>query len=469
MGESIFSLLNINPDSYRDFPLQANLVNDHQTEKVINGNTRRLKQIEVSMLSDKQIQVSSQSIDEIILKVRKASSSDTEDVEWTTHELRIISYYLVKLQNDNKAFDYALRQIEKCWRNMYFNGLVFYVMNSWNNIPKSEREEICKLITRQLSKYQDRNKRYLQLKNHANFFDENGPLRMASLMVYKDEDLSNAPMLIGYKSSTFSQSYYSDVIINYFMRKDIDDLSIVEDVLNKHTLSRTKKLVYANLIDQADKNGTEMRQNNISRSAARILGDISLSSTWAPFNDATIEEEAKLRRAMECVNKWYARKIIQVFFDVCVQDPNRKDYWLQYVDYVNEFRIAGSSIVRQSLCSDYRTGNSFQNYFIETRSRKNKTAALILYIGNKIFVEFSDLGSLYIYDKSNIVVRTLSSRKYIDGINDLKSSFLPAAVEKSDYGNYCYNQEGSMRHIGYWQLRLTDWFWVVMGMRKVQK
>lgn len=469
MSEDIFSLLSINSDSLRDYPLQANLVNDHQTEKVINGNIRRLKQIEIAIFSDKQIQASPQSIEEIISKVKEASSLDNQDVEWSTHELRIVSYYLMKLQSDSKAFTYALHLLEKHWRNLFFNGLVFYVMNTWNNISKNEREEVCELITGQLSKYQDKNRRYLLLKNHTNFFDENGPLRMAILMVHKDDDIYNAPMLIGYKSSTFSQSYYSDVIINYFKEKQTDNLSVVEDVLNKHTLSRTKKIVYANLVDQADKSGTEMRQNDISRSAARILGDISLSSTWAPFNDATPEEEVKLRHAKDCINKWYARKVIQVFFDICIQDPNRKDFWLKYIDFIIDFRIAGSSAIRQSLCSDYRTGHSFQNHFIETRSQKTKTAALILYIDNKVFVEFSDSGSLYIYNKSNTTVRTLSSKKHINSINDLKNTFLSAAVEKTDYKDYYYQEEGSMRHIGYWQSRLTNWFKEIMHIYTVQE
>lgn len=463
MSEDIFSLLSINSDLLRDYSLQAILVEDHQLEKVINGNIRRLKQIEIAMFSDKQIQVSPQSIEKIISKVKKVSYLDNQDIEWTTHELRIISYYLMKLQNDSRTFTYALQELEKHWKNLFFNGLIFYVMNTWNNIPKIKREEVCRLITNQLSKYQDKNRRYLLLKNHANFFDENGPLRMATLMVHKNDDVYNAPMLIGYKSSTFSQSYYSDVIINYFKEMKTNNLTIVEDVLSKHTLSRTKKLVYANLVEQADKSGTEMHQNNISRSAARILGDISLSSTWAPFNDATPEEETKLRHAKDCINKWHARKVIQVFFDICVQDPNRKDFWLKYIDYVTDFRVAGSSAIRQSLCSDYRTGNYFQNYFIETSSRKVRTAALILYINNKVFVEFSDSGSLYIYNKSNTTVRTLLSTKSIDNINSLKNTYLSVAVEKADYGDYYYyREEGSMRHAGYWQLRLTNWFREIM-------
>lgn len=460
----IFSLLNISSETFQDFPLQAILVTDHQTEKMINSNMRRLKQIESMMLSDKQIQVSTQSIEEVIHKVRKAVKTSAMEIKWSVYELRIVSYYMVKLQNDSEAFTYALLTLENNWRNLFFNGLIFYIMNAWNSMPKKCREDTCKLITSQLNKYQDKNKRYLMLKNHANFFEENGPLRVASLIENINEDLSNAPILIGYKPSTFSLSYYSDVIINYFKKKSTDDLSLIEDVLTKHTLNRTKKLLVANLVEEADQNRTELRQTQISKFASRVLGDISLSSTWAPFNNATPEEEEKLRHARELVNKWYARKVIEVFFDVCVQDPDRKTFWLRYINYITNFRIAGSSAVKFSLNADYRISEMFHYYFVETNSRKNKTAALILYIRDKVFVEFSDLGSLYIYNKDNSTIKTLINKKYIDSINDLKDTFLPQAVDASEYGYFYFSQEGNMRHAGKWQYRLDYWFRQILNI-----
>lgn len=454
---NIFDLLNINAEIFRNFPHQANLVSDHQLEKVINGNTRRLKQIELAMLSDKQINVSQQSIDEVIRKVKKASDANDLEIEWTTHELRTISYYLVKLQDNNEAFTYALLILDHNWRYLFLNGLVFYVLNSWNNNPKTYRDNVCSLIKKRLSSYQDNNKKYLMLKNHANFFEESGPLRFAVLLKHRNANILDAPTIIGYKPSTISLAYYSDVILQYYGKGNYVELSTIEDVLSNHTLDRTKKLLFADLIEEADKEGDMLKQTQISKFTSRILGDISLSSTWASFNDATPEEEEKLRNARRLVNKWYARKVIEVFFDICVQDVNRKIYWLKLLDYIEAFKISGSMAVKLSLNADERISGMFQNHFIETNSRKVKTAALILYIRNKVFVEFSDSGSLYIYNKDNYTIKNLSNRKYIDSINALKDTSLSQAVS-SDYGYYYFHDEGCMRHAGYWQDRLDKWF-----------
>ena len=120
MMNDIFNLLNINSESFRDFPLQANLVADLQIEKVINSNTRRLKKIESVMLTDKQVEISTQSIEEVIRKVKKASNANDLEVEWSTRELRIVAYYLVKLQGNDSAFNFAMALLEARWRNLFF-------------------------------------------------------------------------------------------------------------------------------------------------------------------------------------------------------------------------------------------------------------------------------------------------------------------------------------------------------------
>ena len=154
----IYSLLNINEDVLTNFHLQANSVADHQTEKVILANTRRLREIGERMLTDCQIKVTAKSVDEIMQKViQSAYSSETSKEEWTSSELRIISYYLMKLQGDERAYDYGLKLLDNNWKDLYFNGLVFYVLNGWNLMKKEYREKACLLITKKLEAYHGEN------------------------------------------------------------------------------------------------------------------------------------------------------------------------------------------------------------------------------------------------------------------------------------------------------------------------
>ena len=118
----IYHLLNINSEIFRDYPLLANRVADHQVEKVINSNMGKLKQIEDRMLIGKGIEVPKRSIDEVIRKViRLSSKNDSSPENWSIRERRIVSYYLMKLRNNSTDYFYALALLDNNWRNIYFN------------------------------------------------------------------------------------------------------------------------------------------------------------------------------------------------------------------------------------------------------------------------------------------------------------------------------------------------------------
>ena len=130
----IYSLLNISKEQFRDFPLLANRVIDHQIAKVVNKNIDGLQQVKDRMLVDKGLEIPQQSIGEVIKKVRYFCSKNDDSMDnWSNREIRIISYYLMKLRNHAEDYHFALSLLDKGWKNMFFNGIVFYLMNSWKH------------------------------------------------------------------------------------------------------------------------------------------------------------------------------------------------------------------------------------------------------------------------------------------------------------------------------------------------
>lgn len=454
-----YSLLNINSDVIRDYPLLANRVVDHQIEKVINNNMRKLKQIEDRMLIDKGIEIPKRSIDEVIRKViRLSKQNDNSPENWTIRELRIVSYYLMKLRNDSKDYYFALSLLDNNWRNIYFNGLIFYLMNTWNSIEAEYRDATSKLVTKKLREYTDNNKRYKLLKNHTDLLEKAGPIRMAAIISAKKMNLTDAPIIMGFKNSIFKQSYFSDVIIKFIESNNINDLDYIEEVLGIHDLDRTKKLLFANLVEKADKIGDGLNRSILCRYINRILGDVTLASTWAPFAGATYSEAEKLKRTMKLVNMWFAQQIIEVFFEVCVQDRDRKQFWLKYVQYVSGFKIVGSTAIKRLLQNNSKIGGMFLRHFIETNQYSSQTAALVLFIKNKMIVEFSDTGALYVYNQNHNQVKLITSRqRSLNSTNDLKIPSMQLLIEISEWGSLYFNEEGRMTHQGHWQSRLSSW------------
>lgn len=456
----VYSLLNINKGMLQDFRLLADRVADHQIEKVVNKNMSKLKQIEERMLVDKGLEVAQQTIDEVISKViRMAPSGNTAGENWTVRELRIVSYYLMKLRDDSINYMYALELLNNNWKNMFFNGLVFYLLNSWHSIEPDFRTLTTQLLMRKLEEYRDSNRRYNLWKNRLNLFDSNGPTRMAAMLSAKRMNIEEAPTLLGFKESSIKQSYYSDVIIKYIANNGITDRDSIEDIFELHNLDRTKKLVFAYLIEKEDQIGDGLRRAQLCRFANTQLGDVTLATSWAPFAGATETDVQKLKKAMQLVNMWFAQQIIESFFEICVQDKERKNFWLKYVNNISAFKIIGSTATKRLLQSNSKIGSMFLRHYIETNSYSSQTSALVLFIKNKMIVEFSDTGALYVYNQTHPMVKNVTNARYgLASTNDLKIPSMDGIVEKNYWGDYSiYNEQGKLHHRGNWQIRLTAW------------
>ena len=453
----VYSILQIDKEQFEDFSLQSLRIDDLQMNKTIKENIQKLKSIEQRMFADENLDIPQRSIDEVLNKVKAASKTGVvKNDDWTMRELRIVTYYLTQLQDGADVYNYALELIDQRWRDLFFNGLVFCILNSWNLMQPELRKKTCKLIVKKLNEYQGDNLRNVELKNHANFFDEAGPARMAMLILSKKTDIKEAPLLLGKKPSTISQSFYSDVIVKYFDKVPID-LDKVREVFEVHEDRRTKKLVFCRLVEQAEQNSDTVEQTRISKYINNTLGDVTLSATWAPYPGATEEEAQRLKNAKHLVNLWFTRRIIETFFEVCVQDKARKKFWLKYVDYVSGFRIVGSKLTKRALQNDPRVNTMFHRHFIETNSATSKTSALVLCIKNKVLVEFSDTGALYVYNQGH--PKTLFLRKetrFMPSTNDLKEPSIQMLITE-EFGSLYFDEEGRMTHQGHWSNRLTRW------------
>ena len=454
---NIYELLNLNQDIIENFALQGRLIeNNVETDRILRNATRKLKAIEDRMQDDgKRPDFNQQSIEEVIEKVKRETNGLNE--YWTIKELRIVSYNMVRLRNDQKGFIHALQLLENNWKDIFINGLMFFLMNSWNICSDNLLIEVSEVVKRHLVNYSGSIKRYIILKQQTDHLEKSGPARLATLLSAKNIPLDEAPTILGYKVSSLSFPYFSDVIINYFKRKQEIDYDEIEEIFKKHSLDRTKKMLFSYLVEKADESGNGIEQDNVSRAARRCLGDITLSTTWSPFTGASSEEQWRLLKAKELVIAWGARKVVEAFFDICVQDPRRRKCWLEYVPSITDFRVVGSTSIRTKLASNPEVASHIMNCFIETKSRVSTTAALVLFIKDKVFVEFSDVGAMYIYNSTNRMIKDIKLKKFIDSTADLKNTYIGIAIEPASSWSYFYSEEGKITHRGEWEDRFRRW------------
>lgn len=455
----IYGLLNIDQKALETFPQLGKQVSNLYLDRVINNHINCLNRLAELTMADGPKFIPRPKVYAIIGKALKLAREDVDrTARWNARELSTVCYYIRRLRKHPEVLDYVLEVLDKNWRNLFINGIVFSLLSAWNDLEPTFRGQICRFLRNKLKQYDGRSRRYLPLKNHADWFEESGPMRMAALLVSKGQDLTEAPALLGYKSTTIGLSYFSDVIIQYIKRKCIEDTAYIESILQLHTLDRTKKLLVVTMVEKAEKEGDAVKQAVLCAFINRTLGKVDYIETWAPFPGATTDEVQRLRRAMKLVKTWLTRKVIEVFFEECIQDTTRKDFWLRYISHVSRFKIVGSSLTFHRLMQNSRIADVIQSYFIRTSERpKAQTSALVLLIKDKMIVEFSDLGALYVYNQDDDVCKRVFVNPHISIIDDLKRPIIGSLVEVSQWGVYYYNAVGRMVHRGDWQNRLTWW------------
>ena len=463
--DDIYKLLDIDITFPKKFSSLAKYVVSSQTETLIMNHIDRLRKIDEDLFVDAMRNIPQQSIDEVIYRViREARTGSNSNKKWSNKELRILSYYLNYLHEDERAFAFAMRIMSLNWKDFLFNGLVIYLLNNWLSEEQNYLKRVRGLVSEELESYNKSNSRYGKLKQNVGFLDdESGAMRMATLISMKNQNLEEAPRMIGFSPSFFSLPYFSEVILKYIEKIEVKDLDVIGAILEKHNYDRTRKLALAYLVLDADENGTELRQNEVAKLARSILGDISLASSWSPFPDATEEDVAKLRLAKDTVRKWSNRNVIRVFFEKCVKDPVRQRYWLKRSPSIVDFRIVGIETEKYKLEKDERTKELVHNYFIPCVYKQD--TALILCIKDKVFVEYSKVGSLYVHNHDAQCLKPIyKGANYISRTDSFKKGVYQKLID-IDGIYYYHSPVGKMPHIGDWVRRLESWFRKMMDSR----
>jgi len=112
--------------------------------------------------------------------------------------------------------------------------------------------------------------RYQRLRDNYNLLEDAGPLRMAMLIMQSNMSITEAPSLLGFRMTTFALPFYSDVILKYVEKAHIIDINIVRAILDCHKLDRTRKLLMSYLVEQANVQGSDARQKEVTLFAQEI-------------------------------------------------------------------------------------------------------------------------------------------------------------------------------------------------------
>lgn len=355
--------------------------------------------------------------------------------------------------------DYKVLQelIELRWKPSYLNGLVFCLMYNWKSFENDIDSKLFrKFIIQQLEDYQG-NRRHLHvLKGNAGFLRDGGPIKLAMAIVNKRQKIKIAPSLLGLKENELSFSYFSKAIC-YFYKNTTTVENEIREVLNLHSNVETSKIVLADKIIRQGEKGNLAVKNVLKRLAVRFIGDPFVTSRWNTIG-MDMEDAENVKKAHSIIKKWLIEDYIELAFEKLMTEvPDRKRFWMKFVNYIDDVKIVGSPYHWNIISHDEELREALQNCFRRFGARTStRNCSVAIKIKQYTFVEFSGIGCCYAYNDDSIIKKIEAGGVWDE--SDLKDTTMDYFVRQGEYG-LIMNPKGKARHGDNWEYRFGEWFW----------
>lgn len=438
------------------FTLGAKSCISSAQQKIIDNATNRQRTIARHCAAAEEKQPNQSTIDAAYRKFKNGYTKlNAED--YSSREIRALIYCLHKFENDTMVSTFA-KELDKQWRNRFFNGLLYFLLSCWDITGSNRMQMIIDVFQRQLKTYNGKRDKYLLLKQNARFLTLNGAellgmtLRKMDVGQTKSCSIFSAPsVFFGLSSNNIDFQYYSKVITSYFGRNAIEKLDMLKDVLESHNYDATPKRIIPAMIIQNKDIVNEANQEYLRSIAVKMIGNPELASKWSLRNGSP-EENSNLQEARQILNEWLKRKFISIFFEKCMHEPARQKYWLEHIDLIEDLEIWTTPFTMSILKQDKRIADMLiTKVYVLDNEKKVDKSALIMSVGNYYFIEFSDVGCLYIYRKNSIYGSQIASKRffYFDEIKRMKVETIQSF--------YVEKQEGKIDHHKGWEGTLEKW------------
>ncbi len=393
-------------------------------------------------------------------------------VSFTLLELKKICYYVKDFIHSNDDYLKLIHLLDSRWEELgikekrFLRGLIFYLLSNWKTLEYNvDSQSFHEFILDKIIRYKGEARNILKIQPFVEYLNDGGPVKFGAYLKSNKLSILDAPQLLGLSKVSIHYSYFSKVIETFYHKaKVIDDT--LEKVLLSHNSFATNKRVLARFIIEIYKDGDVAQQNKVKPLALKLVGNpSSTAAVGKAWSSKGFEQEIAqtIDKARKILNHWLMEECISIFFDRVIIDPDRKNYWLKYVDEIDEVLIVGSKLNKNKL-ADYSslTEEILAFYFkLTTREYGAKTCAIAITIGEYLFVEFSDIGALYVYHNNDSIKNMLQADVKLEKASDLKITSYNKLIDQI---NDMYNlyDEGRMVHVGHWEKRLDLWFKNIM-------
>lgn len=459
MGKSINELFGIDFDTKSFIASAKNVV----TEEIIRNVERHkwgisMRTKEISDRFPALAPPNASNLSQLIQRFIQYKNDELlSDVLFSNREIRLLCYNANQVATSQEDYHILIDLIQKRWRQSYLNGLVFCLLYNWSQLEYDiVSKEFRSFVITQLSHYEGQRSHLRTMKSNIQYLKDGGSTALGQALVSHNRSLLDAPGIIGLKERDFVYSYFSKTIQYYCKNTNKTNSGELTKVLTIHANSTTTKIVVSDKIIKAKElHASDISIQTIKRIALKLVGDPFVKANW---NTIGIEQENadQIKKAYSILKKWMIKSFIDLAFQYLIDAPDRRFFWLKYVDYIEDLKIVGTKLHENLINGQPDLKKALGNCFhLQASYSTSKTCAVAIQIRDHYFFEFSDVGACYVYNNDR---KMKMIEEGIRKANDLKEPSLSNLIEaESWYHNY--NDYGRVIHSDNWQYRLSHWFY----------
>lgn len=421
-------------------------------ERIVDNINEKFKDIEFK-------EPSKLDSDTVLKKFKKFYENKLDSSDFKIKELRILCFNInipivknTSILNDATVYNSFIKLIKEKWVDSFLVSLYVTSIKNWND-PLAHK--LLLFINNKITKYEGNIRRYLRIKNNIHYFlNTKGIDLLVNESIKENINLNQIHTKVELPIEFLTSPYFSIFINQYYIKLlknklfTINKLDEFKEFLDHHNNSLTNKKLIPKMIMNHQNDDLNLF-DRIRDLTFDQIGDPANEAKWSVDKNQMNEEEIQsLKEARNILNRWLIQKFINVFFEICINDPARKRYWLQYVDHINTFKVYGTFTTKQLLLKDDRIRDFISSRFEMVNGNTN-SSAFLMEINDYSLIEFGDSSNAFYAYRNNSIYRKAIDED-INTLNQLKFPSLPSLHSNP------LEENGRMLHSGNWQQNFTS-------------
>lgn len=347
-----------------------------------------------------------------------------------------------------------LNYLDRNWRDAYIIGLFSSMIQCWECENREALNVLRNFILRKIKDYKGNRHSILRLQQHIRFYEkDSGAFELGHELFSNGIGPLLAPEYLGLPRRWLEYEYFSQIISVYFEKGEENRETRYHQIfkiLQIHPSKATAKRILSRMILELHENPDDQLREEVKRLAFERIGDPAFEAFWMPPTTFSEEEKLVTEEARMILNGWITAQFISVFFEVCITDERRKNFWLNYSKSITHFRVIGSNGMLQELRRDPRVANFLETRFQVLGGRTAAKSAIMMRMNKYTLIEFSDTGfAFYAYRQDN--PHCPSFNAVYTGLEELRDASMPIISISDGILLDESTDEGRLRHANQWE------------------